>query len=103
MFKESESHYRAQSQIFKALAHPTRLFIVEMLSRGELCVCEITAMVEVDISTISKHLSILKNTGIIEDSKRGQNVYYKLKMPCVLNFFSCIKEVLKSKTDLYTK
>ena len=95
MFKDNEAKYRTQAHILKALAHPTRLYIVEELSKGELCVCVITEKVGVDTSTISKHLLILKNAGIIADSKKGHNVYYSLKMSCVMNFFSCVQDVIR--------
>jgi len=88
--------YRAKAQILKALAHPTRLFIVDELSRGERCVCELTEMVGDDISTVSKHLSVLKAAGVVEDDKRGSQVFYSVRVPCVLNFFSCVESVLKA-------
>lgn len=84
-----------QAKIIKALAHPTRLFIVEELSKGEKCVCDLTEMTGFDISTISKHLSILKNAGILEVDKRGLKIFYSLKTPCILNFLSCIENVIK--------
>jgi ArsR family transcriptional regulator len=93
------ARYEAFAQIVKALAHPTRLFLVDELSRGERCVCELTAMVSADISTVSKHLAVLKNMGIVEDDKRGLQVFYRLKTPCVLNFFSCCDVVLKSRAE----
>ncbi|UCF07138.1 MAG: winged helix-turn-helix transcriptional regulator [bacterium] len=80
----------------KAMGHPTRLFIVDELSKGERCVCELTDMVKADVSTVSKHLTILKNAGIVQDEKRGLKVFYSLKVPCVLNFFSCVESVIKS-------
>jgi ArsR family transcriptional regulator len=83
----------------KALAHPTRLYIVNELSKGKLCVCEMTEMVGADGSTISKHLSLLKNAGIVDFEKRGTSMYYSLKMPCVLNFFTCIGDVLKKRAE----
>lgn len=86
--------YETKARVIKALAHPTRLFIVDELSRGERCVCEITGLVGDDISTISKHLSVLRNAGIVMDEKRGQQVYYSLRCPCVLNFFSCVEAVI---------
>lgn len=70
--------------------------MVDELSKGERCVCELTDMVGDDISTISKHLSILKNAGIVADEKRGTQVFYTLRVPCVLNFFSCVESVLKT-------
>ena len=47
-----------------------------------------------DISTVSKHLSVLKDAGIVEDDKRGQQVFYRLRVPCILNFFGCVEDVL---------
>ncbi len=57
--------------------------------------CELTEMVGADISTVSKHLSILKNAGIIIDDKRGNQVYYRLRVPCILDFFRCIESVIE--------
>jgi ArsR family transcriptional regulator len=79
------------------MGHPTRLFIVEELSRQERCVCELTEMVGADVSTVSKHLSVLKNAGIVQDEKRGSQVFYSLLVPCVLNFFSCVESVLETR------
>jgi len=81
------------------MAHPSRLFIVDELSRQERCVHELTEMVGADVSTVSKHLSVLKNAGIVEDEKRGAQVYYSLRVPCVLNFFSCVESVMKSSVE----
>ena len=78
------------------MAHPTRLFILDELSKnGERCVCELTEMIGADISTVSKHLSILKTAGIVDDDKRGNMVYYHLGVPCILQFFDCIESVLR--------
>jgi len=78
---------------YKALAHPTRLFIVEQLSKHERCVHELTAMIGVEMPTVSRHLSILKGAGILEDEKRGAHVVYRLRTPCVMSFFRCDTEV----------
>ncbi|MFZ5981317.1 MAG: ArsR/SmtB family transcription factor [Candidatus Zixiibacteriota bacterium] len=88
--------YEARAKVIKAMAHPTRLFIVEELSRKKKCVCELTDMVGADISTVSKHLSVLKSAGIVSDEKQGAQVYYSLRMPCVLNFFNCVEAVLQT-------
>jgi ArsR family transcriptional regulator len=53
-------------------------------------------MVDADVSTISKHLAVLKNSGIVRDEKRGSRVFYSLRTPCVLNFFSCAEGVLEA-------
>lgn len=96
MNAKEQSRLEARARIIKALAHPSRLFIVEELGRGERCVQELTDMVGVDMSTISKHLSVLKNAGIVLDDKRGLMVYYRLRVPCILNFFGCVDAVLQS-------
>ncbi|MHC1789749.1 ArsR/SmtB family transcription factor [Solidesulfovibrio sp.] len=82
----------SQVKAFKALGHETRLFIADELSRGERCVCELTQMVDADISTISRHLSQLREAGIIASDKRGIQVYYRLLTPCVLQLFSCVND-----------
>lgn len=88
--------YVARAKIIKAMAHPTRLFLVDELARsGERCVCELTEMVGADMSTVSRHLTILKNVGIVEDERRGAQVYYRLRVRCVLNFFECVESVMQ--------
>jgi len=89
--------FEIRAAVMRAMAHPTRLFIVDELSRGERCVCELTKMIGHDISTVSKHLSVLKKAGIIEDDKRGLQVFYRLRVPCVLNFFHCAESVIRAR------
>ena len=81
---------RRQVKVFKALAHPSRIFIVKQLAEGEKCVCELVEPIGSDFSTVSRHLLALKNAAIIIDEKRGKQVFYRLTMPCVVNFLSCI-------------
>ena len=82
----------------KAMSHPTRLFVVDVLSTGERCVCELTEMVGDAISRISKHLSVLRNAGIIAGAKQWTQVFYSLRIPCVLQLLSCVESVLKANT-----
>jgi ArsR family transcriptional regulator len=97
MDAKNQAKYEARAKIIKAMAHPTRLFIVDKLARSdERCVCELTEMVGVDMSTVSRHLALLKNAGIIVDEKRGAQVYYRLRVRCVLDFFQCVESVMKS-------
>jgi ArsR family transcriptional regulator len=95
MDKQTQARYDAKALVIKAMAHPTRLLIIEELSKREHCVCELTGMIGADTSTVSKHLALLKNAGIVSDEKRGQMVYYKLQMPCVLNFLSCLEKTIR--------
>lgn len=95
MTAKTQSRLKAQAKILKALAHPTRLLLIEELARQTKCVCELRDVAELDMSTVSKHLSVLRNAGIVEDQKRGLQVFYSLKTPCVLNFFQCVESVQK--------
>jgi ArsR family transcriptional regulator len=94
---KEKKQYEARAKILKALAHPTRLWIVRQLSDGEHCVCEFVDAVDVDFSTVSKHLTVLKEAGIVESEKRGKQVFYRLKIPCVLKFMECIDAVIQTQ------
>jgi len=89
----------AKAGVLKALAHPTRLYMAERLSAGEMCVCEFAEILDADVSTVSRHLSVLKAAHIVEAEKRGKQVFYSLKVPCVLNFMGCVEEVLKTSAE----
>ena len=87
---------RTRANVLKALAHPARLWMVEQLEGGERCVCELVEGLDLDFSTVSKHLLVLKNAGIVEGDKRGKQVFYSLRIPCVLNFMHCVEAVLEN-------
>ncbi len=93
MADKTEARLKAQATVLKALAHPTRLLLVEELAQAPRCVCELRDAAGLDISTVSKHLALLRNAGIVEDEKRGLKVFYSLRTPCVLNFFKCVESV----------
>jgi len=94
MKRDIRDRYENRARIMKSLGHPTRLFIVDELSRGKRCVHELTGMVGADTSTVSKHLSILKESGIVDYEKRGTQMHYYLAAPCVLGFFSCLESMV---------
>ncbi len=96
---ETRKKFETKARIIKSMGHPTRLFIVDELSHGERCVCELTEMIGVDVSTVSKHLTVLKDAGIVQDEKRGSQVFYSLTIPCVLSFFDCVESVLKARIE----
>ena len=76
--------------LIKALAHPSRLSIAETLQNGEQCVCDLRTLIGSDLSTVSKHLTILREAGIVEMEKRGLNVFYRLRCPCLVGFLDCV-------------
>jgi DNA-binding transcriptional ArsR family regulator len=88
------AQFRAQARVMKALAHPTRLFIVDELSHGERCVCELTEMIGAEMPTVSRHLSLLKEAGLVGDEKRGPRIFYRLRTPCCVQFLQCVESVL---------
>lgn len=85
----------SRAAVFKALGHPTRVFIVQELAKGEECVCRLTEKIGADMSTVSKHLNVLKSAGIVSDDKRGLQVFYKLRMPCVFSVFGCVDKIME--------
>jgi ArsR family transcriptional regulator len=91
---KTQARFDARARVFQALAHPSRLCIVDALARGERCVGDLTELVGAGMPTVSKHLSVLRSAGIVADEKRGMQVYYRLKMPCVTRFFDCVGEVM---------
>jgi ArsR family transcriptional regulator len=97
MDERTQARMEAQANVFKALAHPSRIFVMNELAKGERCVCELTEMIGSDKSTVSKHLSILKQAGIITDEKRSNMVFYSLQAKCVLNFMACVEGMIETK------
>ncbi len=91
------SVFTRQAKMLRALAHESRLMIVDRLSRGECSVGELRDLVGGDLSTVSKHLALLRAHGIVEDRREGTTVYYRLLTPCVCNFFTCATQVLKER------
>ncbi len=87
--------YRQKTEILKALAHPTRLAIIDILTNSEKTVEEIRKILGEKQSNISKHLSVLKRSGIVDDRKVGLHRFYYLKYKCVSNFSFCVNETLK--------
>ncbi len=90
------------ARIFKALGHPTRLWMVDHLRKGELCVREFVDRTELDFSTISRHLSLLKEAGIVSDRKEGKQVFYRINFPCIIDMISCMEQQASDSFALET-
>jgi len=99
MTEEERIRSEARAGILKAIAHPSRIFIVEKIKDKPYCVCELADMIGIDQSTTSKHLSLLKNAGIIEAKKEGTTVYYSLRCACILDFIGCIENVIRMNLE----
>ena len=99
MDKQTKALFEARATIIKAMAHPSRLYMLERLQERPRCVYELTDLVGADKSTVSKHLSVLKNAGVVTCERHGVQVRYALRMPCIHKFFSCMESVLKMNIE----
>lgn len=84
---------------FKALGHPTRLKIIELLREGEKCVCEIVPVLELEQPNVSSHLAILRKEGILSAEKRGMNVIYTCKNKDLYRLIDLSKTILGDYWD----
>lgn len=96
---DDRRRYRREARILRTLANESRLRIVDRLSRGECCVCELVDLVGSDQSTVSRHLAILRDNGIVEGERRGQHIYYRLTAPHVLSVVQSASEVLAKQRE----
>lgn len=96
MARKINTKHEAWAKIIKAMAHSSRLFIIEELHKGERCAGDLTEMIGADASTVSKHLSVLKNAGLVTDEKRANSIYYTLRCPCIMDFIGCVEDVLSA-------
>lgn len=98
MLKENKHlQYQKQAEIAKSIGHPLRVAIIDFLRDGEQCVCDIAEHIGSERSNVSRHLSVMVRAGVLEYRKEGLKVLYKLKAPCILQFFSCVTGVLRQQ------
>lgn len=99
--------FELRAEMFKALAHPMRLLLLEKLKERPWCVCELAAAAGIEKSVASKHLSQLKAAGLIDDERRGTLVEYRLVAPCILDMAACAERTIihnrKKRLSLDTK
>ena len=89
----------ARAAVFKAMGHPTRVFILEKLQEAPHCVCELTELIGADMSTVSKHLAVLRNAGIVQDRKQGTTVYYSLACSCLGDMLRSAENIIRSNVE----
>ena len=95
--------YEARAKIAKALAHPSRLLLLDALMEKNLCVFEMTELAGADQSTVSKHLAILKDAGFVTVEKKRAMSVYSIRCKCLDQFFECIETVLKQNVRAQQK
>ena len=91
---EKKLVYEKQAEVAKAVSHPLRVAVLDFLQDGEQCVCDIAESVGSERSNVSRHLSVMVGAGVLESRKEGLKVFYRVKAPCVLHFFECLKGFL---------
>ncbi len=83
-----------QAEILKALAHPTRIELVKLLSAGEKCLCQVLPLLKLEQPIVSQHLAVLRHAGVVEAEKRGLYVFYRLKNKKFTKIIGLIDEIL---------
>jgi DNA-binding transcriptional ArsR family regulator len=91
------------AEIFKALSHPIRIAILNLLREGERCVCEFVPALEIEQPNVSRHLAVLKREGIISSRKDGLKMIYKVKDPKVFDLLDLSKTILQEHWREKTK
>jgi len=86
---------RARAEIFKALGHPSRLTLVEALASGERCVCELVELVPASQATVSRHLNVLVEAGVLRRRPEGVKMIYSLALPCLLEMMPCVGRAVR--------
>lgn len=96
MNERERKRYEARAKVAKALAHPSRLYLLDLLGAGECCVSDLTAKLGSDQSTVSKHLALLKEAGLVTVRKEGAMSCYRVCCDCLGDFFCCLEAVVKA-------
>lgn len=85
------------AEFFKALAHPLRIRILDALSQGEVGVNDLSARLDVEQSTLSQQLAVLRKSNIVEGRKEAQNVFYSVRDPAILRLLEDAKQVFNNQ------
>lgn len=96
---QSKRMYDALAGLIKATANPHRLYLLDILQDQHLCVRELAELLELDISTVSRHLTQLKNHGLVEDHREGQCIYYRITCDCVRRYLKAAMSILESTIE----
>lgn len=94
-----EKIYIDTAKILKALSDPKRLRIVDMLSCGELCACQILEAFHITQPTLSHDMKLLVEAGIVKDCREGKNIYYSLNQEVLREFQDKLSKMFLSKSE----
>ena len=90
---------REYTRVFKALSDPNRLRIMKMLGERELCMCEVRELLGLSNSTVSKHLSILRDAGLLLDTKNGKWVNFRLNDKTEQRFIRSVLGLIRNSFE----
>jgi ArsR family transcriptional regulator len=90
----NQTSAQRQARIFKALMHPVRLQILDLLRNGELCVCQIEEQLGQRQAYVSQQLAVLRRVGLVADRREGLNIYYHIAKPRVLVILDAVRAIV---------
>ncbi|MBK5252627.1 MAG: winged helix-turn-helix transcriptional regulator [Peptostreptococcaceae bacterium] len=91
----TDTYFNKSAGIFKALAHPTRLKILHILEKEELCVCTIYEALDLEQSNVSQHLKVLRDKDILRTRREGPMIMYRISRPEILSMLGESESFLK--------
>ena len=100
MDDETREELQARAEIFKAMGHPSRLLILDTLAGGPRPVTDLTLLVGDNMSTVSRHLGVLRAAGLIDSRRHANQIHYYLKVPCLPKFCACIRQEVQSRKSV---
>lgn len=91
--------FAEHAQLLKAMSHPKRLEIINLLRDGELAVCQIQTMLALPQANLSQHLTVMRAAGIVTPKRNGKEIYYRVASPGILAASDSIRELLIKKHE----
>ncbi len=88
-----------KAELFKSMGHPTRLRILELLRTGEMTVSELQQNLEIDASSVSQQLSLMRTRQLVNARKQGTNVYYKVRDPLIFEMMDIAREIFQNHVE----
>ncbi|PIS46999.1 MAG: ArsR family transcriptional regulator [Elusimicrobia bacterium CG08_land_8_20_14_0_20_51_18] len=84
MYEKITFGQKEKARLMKAFSHPARIFMLEAIAEKRICVCSLARSLNLSFAAVSRHFGVLRNAGIVEEDKEGNNIYYRLASDCVL-------------------
>lgn len=92
---EKDNFYRLHADICKTISNPNRQAILEIISDGEISVTELVKRTGISQANISQHLAKMRSNGVVSTRREGNNIYYSISNPKIIEAYNLISEVLQ--------